>query len=233
MTPDPSALPVPGALPGALPGRFVALVPVKPPVRGKSRLQGVDDEARTALADAFAADTVAACLAARGVARVLVATDDAALATTLASTGATCLPDGATGLNESLTQSAAEAARRWPDLFPVALTADLPGLVPDELDAALVAALGVLEDDGQAFVPDAAGTGTTLYTAPAARFVPRYGGGSASAHTSAGCVDLTTRTDVPLGSVRRDVDDLVDLATAASFGVGPRTRGVLDRLGLF
>ncbi|MCM0619684.1 2-phospho-L-lactate guanylyltransferase [Nocardioides bruguierae] len=215
------------------PARFVVLVPVKPPVAGKSRLQGVDDGARTALAAAFARDTVAACLAAEQVAAVLVATDDAVLALALGAAGATCLPDGATGLNETLVQSAAEAARRWPDLVPVALPADLPGLEPGDLDAALAASHGALPASGHAFVPDAAGLGTTLYTAEPSAFAPRFGEGSAAAHAAAGAVDLTRTCHAPLGSLRRDVDDLVDLATAASFGVGPHTRAVLDDLGLF
>src|SRR4051794_18143869 len=44
--------------------RFVVLVPVKPPAVGKSRLLGLDAAVRRSLAEAFAQDTVAACLAA-------------------------------------------------------------------------------------------------------------------------------------------------------------------------
>ena len=60
--------------------KYVALVPVKPPALGKSRLVGLTDDVRRALAAAFALDTVAACVAAESVAQVLVATDDAAFA---------------------------------------------------------------------------------------------------------------------------------------------------------
>ncbi len=56
--------------------QYAALVPVKPPARGKSRLVGADDATRRALAAAFARDTVLACLAADRVAQVLVVTDD-------------------------------------------------------------------------------------------------------------------------------------------------------------
>ena len=52
--------------------RYVALVPVKPPALGKSRLVGLPDTERRALAAAFALDTVAACIAAESVAEVLV-----------------------------------------------------------------------------------------------------------------------------------------------------------------
>jgi 2-phospho-L-lactate guanylyltransferase len=41
---------------------FVLVVPVKPPVVGKSRLTGIDDDHRRALAQAFALDTLAVCL---------------------------------------------------------------------------------------------------------------------------------------------------------------------------
>src|SRR5262249_55623791 len=110
-------------MPDSQPGpRFVALVPVKPPALGKSRLVGVADEVRRGLAEAFALDTVAACVAATCIARVLVATDDAAFSLELAALGAVTIPDGvAMDLNGTLRQSAAEARRRWPELVPAAL----------------------------------------------------------------------------------------------------------------
>ena len=42
--------------------KYVALVPVKPPALGKSRLVGLTDDERRTLAAAFALDTVAACV---------------------------------------------------------------------------------------------------------------------------------------------------------------------------
>ncbi|UMG93078.1 hypothetical protein [Nocardioides sp. TF02-7] len=141
--------------------RHVVVVPVKPPVVGKSRLLGVPDDQRTALAAAFATDTVGACLETPGVARVLVTTDDARFAAALGGLGADTCPDGATGLNEALVQAVAEARRQWPALLPVALCADLPALRPADLAAALDAAGG-----RSAYVADVEGTGTTLYTAP-------------------------------------------------------------------
>ncbi len=208
---------------------WVVLVPVKPPAHGKSRLLGLDDEARRELAAAFALDTVAACLAAPGVAQVLAVTDDAGFAASLSALGATCLPDGASGdLNATLRQSAAEARRRWPDLRPVALCADLPSLQAADLANALarIAAAGA---PATAFVPDAAGLGTTLYAAPHASFEPRYGGPSRRAHLDAGCAEMA---DAPL-TLRHDVDDLVDLQAAVALGLGPRTTEVVAALRLF
>ena len=59
----------------------VVLLPVKPPAWGKSRLGELPDAVRRDLAEAFALDTLQACLDARGVDAVLVLTDDPLLAT--------------------------------------------------------------------------------------------------------------------------------------------------------
>ena len=114
------------------------LVPVKPPAVGKSRLVGLPTDLRRELAVAFALDTVSACLATSGVGAVLAVTDDAAFSQRLAALGCEAVPDGVTGdLNACLRLAAAEAARRWPRLSPVAVCADLPALRPDELGSAL------------------------------------------------------------------------------------------------
>jgi 2-phospho-L-lactate guanylyltransferase len=61
------------------PQDFVALVPVKPTDAGKSRLTGLADGDRAALARAFALDTVAACLASPRIVAAVVVTDDVAV----------------------------------------------------------------------------------------------------------------------------------------------------------
>lgn len=212
----------------AHPPTYAVVVPVKPPARGKSRLVGIADGAREELAAAFALDTVTACLAAERVGAVLVATDDARFSAALAATGAPCIPDGdSSDLNATLRQTAAEARRRWPAMRPVALCADLPALDPADLDAALGSP--VLAGGVAGFVADAAGIGTTLYSASWEAFAPRYGEGSRLAHLDAGAVEVTG----PLTTLRRDVDDVPDLQAAAALGVGTHTRRVLDALGLF
>jgi 2-phospho-L-lactate guanylyltransferase len=196
--------------------KYVALVPVKPPALGKSRLVGLADDARRALAAAFALDTVASCLSADAIAEVLVATDDALFSVELVELGAVTIPDGvAMDLNGTLRQSAAEARRRWPELVPVALTADLPAMRAEDLDEAL----GTVSPGDPAYVADTDGLGTTLYTASYDAFDPRFGPGSALAHDATGARAITA----PLPRLRRDVDDLDDLHDALVLGVGPRT----------
>lgn len=202
--------------------QFVVLVPVKPPAVGKSRLLGVDAEVRRALAEAFAQDTVAACLDASSVRQVLVVTDDAHFSAVLGAMGAHTLPDGVSDdLNGTLRLAAAEAQRRWPELAPVALCADLPALRSDDLDTVLAR----IDLPHPAFVPDAAGTGTTLYAAGYGTFAPRFGPGSRDNHVDAGAQELA---DVP-ASVRRDVDDVTDLRAAIDLGVGRCTAAVVPQ----
>ncbi len=195
---------------------YAVVVPVKPPTIGKSRLQGLSDDERRALAEAFALDTVAACLRTPSVAQVLVATDDAAFSRHFAALGCATVPDGdSSGLNSALRQAAAEAGRLWPALVPVALCADLPALRSDDLAAALEQAGGT----EAAFVADADGLGTTLYLAPHVAFDPCFGIGSRQAHVARGAREI----EGALLSLRRDVDDLTDLRAARDLGLGPET----------
>jgi 2-phospho-L-lactate/phosphoenolpyruvate guanylyltransferase len=200
-------------------GSYVVLLPVKPPGVGKTRLEGLP---REPLARAFALDTATAALASSVVARVLSLTDDAGFASALADLGCAAIPDGVSGdLNASLVLAAMEAARRWPDLTPVAICADLPCLRPAELDAALA------EREGwPRFVPDASGKGTTLYTAPLDEFAPRFGPESAVLHEQGGA------WPVPGGLVglRHDVDDLGDLQAAVLLGLGRHSAAAVAAL---
>ncbi len=206
-------------------GDYVVVVPVKPPALGKSRLRGLPDDLRRDLAAAFALDTVTACLQARSVARVLVATDDVDIIREVTAMGCATTPDaGRSGLNAVLRQAAGEAVRRWPVLVPVALCADLPALLATDLGDVLAQ----VPREGASFVGDADGTGTTLFTAPAVAFEPRFGAGSWAAHERAGARELAAAP----ASVRRDVDDLDGLRAALALGVGPATSAVLPRLHL-
>jgi 2-phospho-L-lactate guanylyltransferase len=205
---------------------FGVVVPVKPPAVAKSRLGGLGDDVRRALAAAFAADTVEAALSCTQVAAVLVVTDDHVLARELADCGAEVIPDGAAeDLNASLVQAAAELVRRHPRLHVAALCADLPALRADDLARALDAA----PTDRMGFVADADGVGTTAVTAPGLdAFHPCFGHGSRAEHLEAGAREIVLDG---LESLRRDVDTPADLAEVLRLGIGPRTSRVAA--GLF
>lgn len=204
-----------------VPLAFCAVVPVKRVQAAKSRLAALGREPREALAAAFALDTVEVAAAATSVGVVVVVTDDDEVGRLARALGVEVWPDPSPGdLNAALVRAAADARSRWPDLAPAALCADLPALRAEHLDAALARAA----DFDTAFVPDAAGIGTTLFAARSARgFTPRFGHGSREAHLDLGAHELA---DVPAG-LRRDVDTPRDLAAAAELGVGPRTRRLL------
>lgn len=132
---------------------YGVVVPVKRPAIAKSRLAELGDVVRRELCEAFAADTLAAVTECVAVARVVVVTDDAHLATDLADLGVQLIPDATDDLNESLRQGAAELVRQDASLRLAAVFADLPALRPAELALALDQAPA----DRMAFVADAQG----------------------------------------------------------------------------
>lgn len=200
--------------------RWTAVVPVKRLDAAKTRLHqaGRAGPQHRALALALAVDTVSAVLRCPAVGGVVVVTDDVRVEAALAAVGAVVIPDEpAAGLNPALAHGAARAATLAPGDGVVTLSADLPALRPAELSEALRAAAG----HERSFVPDAAGTGTTLLAAlPGVPVAPRFGAASRQAHRLSGAVEL--RGDWP--SLRRDVDTPEDLAAAVRLGLGLATR---------
>ena len=206
---------------------FGVVVPVKPAAVAKSRLQPLGDTARRELVSAFAVDTVRAALECSVVDRVLVVTDDVALARSVRELGAEAVPDGESGsLNATLVQGAAELVRIRPELQPVALCADLPALKASDLAAALGAGL----PSTPTFVADTVRVGTTMYAAPSlSLFEPQFGTRSRDAHLAHGAVEVPLDD---IDSLRRDVDTPEDLRAAADLGVGSRTAWVITSLRL-
>jgi 2-phospho-L-lactate guanylyltransferase len=197
------------------------VIPVKVLTQAKSRLATLGGERRAELALAMAADTVTAVLAAGQVARVIVITDDQVAGDALGSLGAKVVPDEpGEGLNAALRHGAAVAAANWPGAGVAALSADLPALRPAEIGRALHAAAPW----PNAFVADAPGDGTTLYTtAPGAAFSPKYGIASRARHAATGAKELELDS---IPGLRRDVDTPEDLCAAAAIGLGPNTAAV-------
>jgi 2-phospho-L-lactate guanylyltransferase len=187
---------------------WTVLIPVKPSSQGKSRLNRTPDVAR-----AIALDTIAAA-AATG-ARVIVVTADATIVDEIRRLPAELV------LEPAPTGIASAIARGLPgnDGNRAVLLGDLPGLDPDELAEALIAA----ESHPRAFVPDAEGTGTTLVTAlSGVSFEHGFGPGSAARHRSAGLVELPFPSD---STLRRDVD--VEQHLQQLSRLGRRTRQAL------
>jgi|HubBroStandDraft_6_1064221.scaffolds.fasta_scaffold72373_3 2-phospho-L-lactate guanylyltransferase len=201
------------------------VMPVKVLAQAKSRLAGLAGPRRGELALALACDTVTAVLGCDQAARVIVITDDQVAAVALTGLGALVIPDEPRdGLNAALRHGAAHAAARWPDGGTAALSADLPALRPAELGRALRAASAW----PTAFVADAAGDGTTLYTAaPGVAFRPAFGLASRARHAAGGAVELD-RDDIP--GLRRDVDTPSDLRGAAGLGLGPHSAALAAEL---
>ena len=208
---------------------WTVVMPVKVLARAKSRLALLAGPRRSELALALASDTVSAVVACPEVARVLVVTSDAVAGPRLAALGAHVVggePGGAAGgLNAALSYGASVATTRWPGGGIAALAADLPALRPSELGRALRA---VAITGAAAFVPDAAGVGTTMYAAgPGGTFRPLFGGASRARHASSGAVELSL-DGVP--GLRRDVDTPEDLRAVVMLGAGFRTVAVAEEL---
>jgi 2-phospho-L-lactate/phosphoenolpyruvate guanylyltransferase len=200
------------------------VIPVKVLATAKSRLTGLGGDRRAELALAMAADTVAAALVARPVATVIVVTDDEIVGAELGSLGAVVIADQpAAGLNPAMALGAGYSDAHWPGRGRAAMAGDLPALRPAELALVLDRAATA----GEAFVPDAAGTGTTLYAAgPGVAFRPAFGPGSRDRHLAAGAAELALPG---LRGIRQDVDTPGDLQVAAGLGLGPRTTAALDK----
>jgi 2-phospho-L-lactate guanylyltransferase len=227
---------------------WTVLLPVKVLAQAKSRLAQLAGERRHELALALASDTVSAVVACPEVARVIVVTSDPVAGPQLSLLGARIIPearqlarnrDAQVGarpspdgsqrpLNAALLRGAAVAARRWPGTGLAALTADLPALRPAELALALRAVSEAAGPAGSAFVPDAAGVGTTMYAvAGGGEFRPQYGGASRARHAAGGAIELALDG---IAGLRQDVDTPDDLRTAVALGVGPRTAEVAAEL---
>ena len=206
--------------------QWTLVVPLKALARAKSRL--ADTAAgglRPGLALAFAQDTVTAALACSEVARVAVVTGDVLAGRELAALGAHIVPDEpGGGLNAALRHAAATVRAQTPRTPLAALNADLPALRPPELARVLSAA----GEFSRAFLPDAAGFGTTLLAAsPGRELLPSFGADSRARHRASGAVEIPLTA---VDSVRQDVDTGADLRAALALGVGPRTASAVRRL---
>jgi 2-phospho-L-lactate guanylyltransferase len=201
------------------------VIPVKRLSAAKTRLATVPPQRRQRLALAFVHDCVTAALAAPGVEQVVVVTADPEAARRLSALGARIAAEpapreplsAARRLNAAIAFGAGHSLRQRPDLRVGALTGDLPALRPAELAEVLERASAIA---GRSFVPDAAGTGTTLLLGAGDGVLePRFGPGSRTEHLRSGALAWPDAGP----SLRQDVDTLEDLEAALRLGVGART----------
>ena len=203
---------------------WVAVVPVKAPTHGKSRLGPDLEEWRAALAAAFAADTLAALLDATRVALVVVVGGHGLPPSLLDHARVRTLPDPGS-LNAAAADGIAWTRRHLPDSGILILAADLPAATGVAVDRLLEAtpARGVW------VLPDLESVGSTgLLIGSGSVIAPDFGEESLSRHRAAGAVPV----EMPaIEGLRRDVDTADQLSEATGLGVGQRTQAVLDAMG--
>ncbi len=196
------------------------IIPVRRAETAKSRLS----EGTPALARAIALDTIVAASRARGVASVIVVTNDDTLEQALVSL---VRPEDSTlrvvqqglveGLNPSIRLGVRAAWSEHGRRALAVLLGDLPALRPVDLADALAAASRY----PRAAVADFEGTGTTLLTARLGSHLdPSFGTGSFARHLRAGYEPLSLQPD---STVRADVDTRADLDRAERLGLGLHT----------
>jgi 2-phospho-L-lactate guanylyltransferase len=212
---------------------WLVVIPFKGAPDGKSRLAGrFDDTQRRALALAFLQDTLAAVRGVPAVAGVTVVSSEPGLNRMLASAEGLApaqarapievIPDPGNGLNAAIEHGIVSFRGGERSGHIAVLLGDLPALASEELAQALAAA----EEYPQAFVPDAAGDGTTMITlAPDVDAPVLFGAGSAAAHAAAGYVRLELAAD---SGLRRDVDAPEDVDALER--PGRHTRAALQAL---
>jgi 2-phospho-L-lactate guanylyltransferase len=199
------------------------VLPVKGGPLAKSRLG-----ARPEVAAAIALDCLEAVLASDAVARVLVVTSDPSMRAAARSLGAHVVPEARPGAGLVPAIAAGVRVAALACAGPTAvLLADVPALLPADLDQALAAAGAQLfgeEAPRMVVVPDAEGSGTVLLAGRTpAELDPAFGPDSLTEHVRRGAV----RLDLDLPRLRRDVDTPADLDQALALGVGPRTATAL------
>lgn len=203
--------------------RTVAIVPLRAPGVGKTRLAPMLDPAqRAALAGAMLGDVVAA-LRTADLGEVVVAAGGQAAVSAASALGVEVLadPPGVHGLDEVVDAAVRRVAAPHDDVIVV--TADLPRVTGDDLDA-------VLDTDAEVVVATARETGTAaLLRRPGTRIATAYGPGSAGRH-----LRLAQDAGVRWRRVGRagfaDVDTWEDLAALQGAEVGPATAALLPAL---
>ena len=168
----------------ALP-HVIAIVPIGTLIGAKSRLGAVlDAEERLELTILLARRTIAAAIAAEGIAETIVVTPDDAVRDLAMELGARPLRQRDGGLNRGIDSARDEAIAAGADAI-VILPIDLPDVTPEAIEAVL-APLADPRRPLVAIVPDRHGRGTNaLLIAPPDAIAICFGGDSRAAHEAA------------------------------------------------
>lgn len=200
----------------------LALVPLRSPGHGKTRLRHVlNTERRAELAGAMLADVVAALRAAR-IPRIVVAASGPAAAAAASALDLEVVLDDpqVDGLNAAL---ASAAARLGPVAELLVVAADLPRLTSDDVRT-------VLEGDAEVVVAPTRGGGTGgLVRRPGDRIATAYGSGSAQRHLDLAEAAGARACVVSTVGFRDDVDTGPDLIALRDGLLGSATSRWLER----
>ena len=201
---------------------WTAIVPLRSLAEGKSRLSS-ESQGTALLIEALALDVLRACRACSDIDQIVVVSPDPAVHELAGAEGCVSFEEAsATGINEAI--SAARKAHA-PAETVIAILGDAPCLTPEVLTTVLLQA----SQHAVSFVPDAAGTGSTMWCTQAPDAVSHFGPHSRAHHRASGAVELGPNSPMCDDAVwtwaraRRDVDTEVDLWDALRIGVGPAT----------
>lgn len=203
---------------------WTIIVPVKQTTIAKSRLSRLNSADRGRLALAFALDTVTAARCCPWVRQVVVVTSDAS-AHAFTHVGAIVVPDQPdAGLNRALIHAATAIRGQDRGACLAAVSGDLPAV-----DSASLSRVFAAAPAPRWFVPDAAGTGTTVLAADGlSPLSPKFGPNSRARHENTGARENVAPD---LARLKRDVDTEADLAAAVELGVGLHTTAALHAIG--
>lgn len=205
----------------------LALVPVRSPGEGKTRLaRELSREERAALSGAMLADVTSALLAS-AVDRVVVVAGGAPAAAAASALGLDVLVDPPTARSLDAALAAA-TSRLGPAPALLVVAADLPRLTGEDVDR-------LLASDAQVAVAptDDGGTGGLLRR-PGDVIRTAYGTGSAGRHLAAAGAAGVPAARLQLPGFAGDVDTWADVTALARGAVGPATsafvRSIATRL---
>ena len=200
---------------------WTAIVPIRSLTDGKTRLSGYPGA--SVLTEAFARDVITACAQCPAIERTILVSPDPAVLELAAQLGCIGVAQGGEeGINSAIAHVRAQVPD---DTNVIAILGDLPCL-----DATtLLDVVSAAAEYETSFVPDTAGTGTTIWCTRDPSAESHFGHHSRAHHHAAGAIELGgAQASAEWARARRDVDTDIDLWDAQRLGVGPATRALVQ-----